>query len=81
MKPTLALVFLIATSAAAQSLDERIDRALPSLVTTYQTLHTAPELSTQEANTSALIAAIAQSMWFAAYNVQVAAAYLSPSDE
>jgi len=57
MKPALAVVFLIAASAAAQSLDERIDRALPSLVTTYQTLHTAPELSTQEANTSALVAA------------------------
>jgi amidohydrolase len=57
MKPALALLVLFASSVFAQSLDERIDRALPSLITTYKTLHMAPELSAREANTSALLAA------------------------
>jgi metal-dependent amidase/aminoacylase/carboxypeptidase family protein len=50
------LLLLSATTASAQSLDAMIDRELPSLVATYKTLHTSPELSTQEEKTSARIA-------------------------
>ena len=56
MKPALALLLLFATPVVAQSLDERIDRELPSLIATYQTLHAAPELSMQEQKTSTLVA-------------------------
>ncbi len=47
----------MASSLPAQTLDERIDHELPSLVATYKTLHAAPELSTQEEKSSALVAA------------------------
>lgn len=47
----------MAMSADAQTLSERIDREMPSLVTTYQSLHQAPELSMQEQKTSAMVAA------------------------
>ena len=50
------LTLLVATPLFAQTLDERVTRALPSLVETYKTLHAAPELSTQEKNTSAFVA-------------------------
>src|SRR5438105_4233126 len=56
MKPALVLLLLWATSVIAQSVDERIDRELPSLIDTYKTLHAAPELSMQEQKTSALVA-------------------------
>jgi amidohydrolase len=60
--------FLLALAAAVplaaqtlpdgiQSLDARIERELPYLVSTYKTLHANPELSTQEAKSSALVAA------------------------
>ena len=55
MKSFLAL-FFIAASAFSQSLDSMIDRQLPSLVETYKTLHTTPELSMQEEKTSATVA-------------------------
>jgi len=50
------LTLFIASTALGQSLDQMIDREIPSLVTTYKQLHAAPELSMQEKNTSALIA-------------------------
>jgi hippurate hydrolase len=57
MKRALTLLLLLATPIAAQTLDQRIDRELPSLLTTYKTLHAAPELSMQEAKSSAFVAA------------------------
>ncbi len=48
---------LVAASASAQTLEQRIDRELPSLLTTYKTLHASPELSTREQKTSAFVAA------------------------
>ena len=51
------ILLLLALPAAAQSLDQRVARALPSLVDTYRTLHAMPELSTQEVRTSAFLAA------------------------
>lgn len=53
---TLA-VLLLALPLAAQSIDDRVSKELPQLVETYKALHTAPELSTQEAKSSALVAA------------------------
>jgi amidohydrolase len=57
MKRIALLALFITSSAFAQSLDQRIDADIPSLVTTYKQLHAAPELSMQEKNTSALVAA------------------------
>ena len=48
---------LFAVGASAQSLDSMIDREMPSLLATYKTLHTSPELSTREEKTSARVAA------------------------
>jgi metal-dependent amidase/aminoacylase/carboxypeptidase family protein len=56
MKRIAFLLLFIASSAAAQSLDQLIDREIPSLLTTYKQLHAAPELSMQEKNSSALVA-------------------------
>ncbi|MEA2238376.1 MAG: hypothetical protein QOC81_3100 [Thermoanaerobaculia bacterium] len=56
MKVTFLLTLFIASTALGQSLDQMIERELPSLVTTYKQLHAAPELSMQEKNTSALLA-------------------------
>ena len=55
MKPFIAALF-ITTGAFGQSIDSIIERELPSLVETYKTLHMSPELSLQEANTSAMLA-------------------------
>ena len=55
----LALAFtLFATAAAAQNsaLDSKVDQELPSLESTYKSLHAAPELSHHEDKTSALLA-------------------------
>jgi hippurate hydrolase len=52
----LLMLVLAATSSTAQTLDDRVARDLPSLVETYKHLHAAPELSTQEKNTSGLLA-------------------------
>jgi metal-dependent amidase/aminoacylase/carboxypeptidase family protein len=57
MKRIALLALFITSSAFAQSLDQRIDAEIPSLVTAYKQLHAAPELSMQEKNTSALVAA------------------------
>ena len=56
MKRIAIVLLLIASSAAAQTLDQMIDREMPSLLTTYKQLHAAPELSMQEKNSSALVA-------------------------
>jgi len=56
MKRIALLTLFIASTALGESLDQMIDREIPSLVTTYKQLHAAPELSMQEKNTSALIA-------------------------
>ncbi|HEX7152866.1 MAG TPA: amidohydrolase [Thermoanaerobaculia bacterium] len=52
----LLLLLLLSSTLTAQTLDQRIDRALPALLETYRTFHTNPELSTQEAKASALLA-------------------------
>lgn len=57
MKKLAALLLAVALPAAGQTLEERVDRILPKLVKTYQSLHATPELSTQEAKTSAFVAA------------------------
>ena len=56
MRKVFIVICMAALPAAAQSIDERIDRELPSLIKTYQSLHAAPELSMQEQKTSALVA-------------------------
>jgi amidohydrolase len=55
MKRVLLLLAMTA-SLSAQTLDQRVSAILPSLLDTYKTLHTNPELSTQEARSSALVA-------------------------
>jgi amidohydrolase len=59
MKRALVLlaVALFAIPVFAQSFDALVDKELPSLVDTYKKLHAAPELSTQEEKSSALLAA------------------------
>src|SRR5471030_635258 len=52
----VSIIMLIAVSSQAQTLSERVDRELPSLVAIYKGLHLAPELSTHEEKTSALVA-------------------------
>jgi len=47
---------IFAASAAAQSVTGFVDQQLPGLVTTYKTLHAAPELSHHEEKTSAFLA-------------------------
>ncbi|HET7437066.1 MAG TPA: amidohydrolase [Thermoanaerobaculia bacterium] len=56
MKRIALLLLLAATPAFAQSLSDRVARELPSLLETYRTFHAHPELSTQEAQTSATVA-------------------------
>ena len=57
MKRTLLfLLFALALPGFAQTLEERVSRELPTLLATYKTLHAAPELSMQEAKTSAFVA-------------------------
>jgi hippurate hydrolase len=59
MKRALVLLALalFAAPSFAQSLDALVDKELPALVETYKKLHAAPELSTQEEKSSALLAA------------------------
>jgi len=54
--PLLAAILFAVVPATAQTIDQRIDRELPSLIQTYQSLHAAPELSMQEQKTSSLVA-------------------------
>lgn len=51
-----SLLTLISLSAFSQSLDDRVQREIPTLLDTYKTLHAMPELSTQEEKTSAYVA-------------------------
>ncbi|HEY4641630.1 MAG TPA: amidohydrolase [Thermoanaerobaculia bacterium] len=60
----ILLAFLLALPLFAQSIDDRISKELPSLVDTYKTLHTSPELSTQEAKSSALVASELRKLGF-----------------
>lgn len=46
----------LTSSAIAQEVPALVDKQLPGLLTTYKGLHTAPELSHHEAQTSALLA-------------------------
>jgi amidohydrolase len=57
MLRAFALLLLMTVPVFAQTLDERVQRDLPSLVETYKTLHAMPELSQQEEKTSAFLAA------------------------
>ena len=52
----IIVALLLAFPLAAQSLDERVTREMPSLLETYKALHAAPELSTKEEKTSAYLA-------------------------
>ncbi len=61
----LLCVFLFASNhAQSQSLDALIDRELASLVTTYKTLHAAPELSHYEEKTAAFFATQLRAMGY-----------------
>src|ERR1041385_2014642 len=54
---TLLFAFFPAPRAfSQQSLDSMIDREIGQMVSTYKTLHAAPELSHYEAKTSAFVA-------------------------
>jgi amidohydrolase len=58
---TSILIFIlgcyhITTASAQKSLDNLIDKEIPSLVSTYKMLHASPELSTLEEKTSAFLA-------------------------
>ncbi len=69
MRLCISLLFLFGTaSALAQPLDPLIgslvEKELPSLVSLYQTIHAAPELSHQEEKTSALVARELRSLGF-----------------
>ncbi|HTF45691.1 MAG TPA: hypothetical protein VK641_17420, partial [Terriglobales bacterium] len=46
----------LTTELVAQEVPALVDKELPGLVTTYKGIHTAPELSHHEAQTSALLA-------------------------
>jgi hippurate hydrolase len=52
----LPLFCVLAEAAMAQDLPTLVDRQLPGLVDTYKGIHAHPELSHQEARTSALVA-------------------------
>jgi amidohydrolase len=52
----LVLLAILALPLSAQTLDQRVQAALPALVETYQNLHRHPELSTQESASSAFLA-------------------------
>ncbi len=56
MRYAAALAIVLTAGLHAQTLDQRIDRVMPSLLTLYTTLHAAPELSMREAKTSATVA-------------------------
>ncbi|MGA2098728.1 MAG: amidohydrolase [Candidatus Acidiferrum sp.] len=54
--PTAAILCLSTPLTAQNDLDQRINQEAPALLATYKHLHENPELSTQEKETSALIA-------------------------
>ncbi len=53
---TAAIAVGFTSTAIAQEVPDLVDKQLPGLLTTYEALHTAPELSHHEAGTSALLA-------------------------
>jgi len=60
----LPLLLAAAPLFAQQTLDQMIDAEMSSLVATYKQLHAAPELSMQEAKTSAFVAAQLRSLGY-----------------
>jgi hippurate hydrolase len=56
MRKLVVTLLLVAPLLSGQTLDQRVQSALPSLVETYRTLHATPELSMQEVKTSAFVA-------------------------
>ena len=64
MKRLVLALFLAAAPLAAPSLDQRIDAEMSSLIATYKQLHAAPEVSMQEAKTSAFVAAQLRSLGY-----------------
>lgn len=56
MRNLLFVVLLFSTPLLGQTLDDRVARDTPTLIETYRTLHAMPELSMQEAKTSAYLA-------------------------
>jgi len=56
MKRIAVALFLLAAAASAQTIDQLIDREMPSLLATYKQLHAAPELSMQEKKSSEFVA-------------------------
>src|SRR5829696_7723467 len=54
--PVVLIVLAFSVNAQQLSLDAMIDRDIASLLTTYKTLHAAPELSHREEKTSAFVA-------------------------
>lgn len=54
--PAILALFALNAGAQQTSLDALIDRDLPSLLTTYKTLHAAPELSHREEKTATFVA-------------------------
>jgi amidohydrolase len=56
MRRLAIVICLITMPMTAQTISDRIDRELPWLLKTYQTLHVTPELSMQEQKTSSLVA-------------------------
>ncbi|HEV2721477.1 MAG TPA: amidohydrolase [Thermoanaerobaculia bacterium] len=64
MRRLILALLLVAAPLAAQSLDQMIDADMSSLIATYKQLHAAPELSTQEAKTSAFVAAQLRSLGY-----------------
>ena len=61
----LVIAFPFAVSAQQQTLDSLIDRDIPSLLTTYKMLHSAPELSHREDKTATFFAGELRKMGFA----------------
>ena len=57
-------IALATTASAQQPLDAMIDRELPSLVSTYKTLHATPELSHHEEKTSSFFATQLRSLGY-----------------
>lgn len=64
MRTIVLMLFLAGSSAFAQSLDQAVERELPSLLETYRSLHAAPELSTKEEKTSAFLASRLREMGY-----------------
>jgi len=69
MKKLAVLAFLFsisvaATASAQQTLDSLLDREIAQLLSTYKTLHAAPELSHHEEKTAAFVAAQLRSLGF-----------------